>query len=47
MKELENKLKALQKGGYETIQIGQVLEWMEQIKRENRLKAFVRKGGIV
>jgi hypothetical protein len=47
MKELEEKLKALQKSGYETIQISQVLQWMAQIKRENKLKAFERKGGIV
>lgn len=47
MKELEEKLKALQKSGYETIQIGQVLQWIAQIKRENKLKAFERRGGKI
>ena len=45
MKELEKKLKDLQKSGYETINISQVLQWMAEIKRENQLKAFERKGG--
>jgi hypothetical protein len=45
MKELEQKLKALQKSGYETITIQQVLQWMAEIKRENQLKAFERRGG--
>lgn len=47
MKQLEKKLKDLQKSGYETITIQQVLAWMAEIKRENRLKAFERKGGMV
>lgn len=47
MKQLEKKLKDLQKSGYETITILQVLAWMAEIKRENRLKAFERKGGMV
>jgi len=44
MKELENKLKDLQKRGYETITIQQVLQWMAAIKRENRLKSLERRG---
>jgi hypothetical protein len=38
MKELEKKLKELQKQGYENISIIQVLQWMAEIKRDNRLK---------
>lgn len=45
MKELEKKLKGLQKSGYETINISQVLQWMAEIKRESQLKAFERRGG--
>jgi hypothetical protein len=45
MKELEKKLKDLQKNGYETVSISQVLSWISEIRRENRLKAFVRRGG--
>jgi hypothetical protein len=44
MKELEKRLKELQKSGYETISIIQVLQWMAEIKRENRLKSLDRKG---
>lgn len=47
MKQLEEKLKALQKSGYETISIQQVLQWIAEIKRDNKLKAFERKGGQV
>lgn len=47
MKQLEKKLKDLQKSGYETITIQQVLAWMAEIKRDNKLKAFEQKGGIV
>ena len=47
MKELEKRLKELQKSGYETITIQQVLAWMAEIKRDNNLKSFERKGGIV
>jgi len=43
MKELEKRLKELQKQGYETIGIIQVLQWMADIKRENRLKAHERR----
>ena len=43
MRELEKKLKELQKQGYENIGIYQVLQWMYDIKRENRLKAFERR----
>ena len=42
MKELEKKLKELQKQGYENIGIIQVLQWMHEIKRENRLKRYER-----
>lgn len=45
MKKLEKKLKDLQKSGYETITIQQVLTWIAEIKRENQLKAFERRGG--
>lgn len=38
MKELENKLKELQKKGYEQVTIIQVLNWMYEIKRKNRIK---------
>lgn len=38
MKQLENKLKELQKYGYENVSINQVLQWMAEIKRENRVK---------
>lgn len=46
MKELEKKLKDLQKSGYETITIQQVLQWMSDIKREARVKAWERKHGV-
>lgn len=39
MKELEKKLKELQKQGYENIGITQVLQWIAEIKRERLLKA--------
>ena len=38
MNELEKRLKELQKQGYETISIIQILQWISTIKRENRLK---------
>ena len=38
MKKLEKKLKELQKQGYETIGIIQVLQWIAEIQRDNRLK---------
>jgi len=43
MRELEKKLKALQKQGYEQINIGQVIQWMYDIKRENAAKRIERK----
>lgn len=46
MKELEKKLKDLQKSGYETITIQQVLQWMSDIKRETKVKAWERKHGV-
>lgn len=46
MKELEKKLTDLQKSGYETITIQQVLQWMSGIKREARVKAWERKHGV-
>lgn len=47
MKQIEDKLKELQKQGYEAIQISQVLQWIAEIKRDNKLKNFVRKGGKI
>jgi hypothetical protein len=38
MKQLEKKLRELQKDGYENIGINQVLQWMAEIKRDNRFK---------
>jgi hypothetical protein len=38
MKQLEKKLKDLQKQGYEQITIIQMLNWIYDIQRENRLK---------
>lgn len=38
MKQLEKKLKELEKQGYENIGITQILQWMAEIKRDNRLK---------
>ena len=43
MRELEKKLKALQKQGYEQINIIQVLNWMYEIKRENAAKRIERR----
>ncbi len=43
MRELEKKLKALQKQGYEQINIIQVLNWMYYIKRENTAKRIERR----
>ncbi len=45
MNKLEKRLKDLQKSGYETITIQQVLQWMADIKREARLKAWQQKHG--
>jgi len=38
MKQLEKKLKDLQKQGYEQVTIIQLLNWIYDIQRENRLK---------
>jgi hypothetical protein len=38
MKQLEKKLKELQKQGYEYVTIIQLLNWIYDIQRENRLK---------
>lgn len=38
MKYLEQKLKDLQKQGYEQVTIIQLLNWISDIQRENRLK---------
>lgn len=43
MRELEKKLKALQKQGYEEINIIQVLNWMYEIKKDNAAKRIERK----
>ncbi len=44
MKELEKKLKELQALGYENVGIIQVLNWISDIQRENRLKLHRRKN---
>lgn len=46
MKELEKKLKELKKFGYETIYIDQVLTWIYEIEKENRLKRYLKKNKI-
>lgn len=38
MKELEKKLKALQKEGFEYVSINQVLNWINEIRRDNNRK---------
>jgi len=38
MKELENKLKALQKQGYEQVTISQVINWIHEIRLNNKSK---------
>jgi len=43
MKELEKKLKALQKQGYEQIEIVQVINWMSNIKHNNACKRIEKK----
>ena len=43
MKELEKILKDLQKRGYQQVDIGQVLTWMYNIQKENRLKRAERR----
>jgi uncharacterized protein Smg (DUF494 family) len=43
MKALEKILKDLQKRGYEQVDIGQVLAWIYNIQKENRLKAHERR----
>ena len=47
MEQLEKKLRDLEERGYETVQISQILQWIAEIKRDNQLKAFVRKGGKI
>lgn len=39
---LEKQLKYLRKCGFEQVSIIQVLQWMAEFKRENRLKRFER-----
>ena len=43
MKQLEKKLKDLQKRGYETITINEVLRWIYRIRLENREKRLLPK----
>ena len=43
MRELEKRLKEVQKQGCEYITVTQVIQWMYEIKRENRLKAYERR----
>ncbi len=38
MNKLEKRLKELQSQRYETVTIIQVLQWINEIRRENRLK---------
>ncbi len=46
MKQLIKKLKQLKSDGYEVVNITQLLNWMEEIKRDNRLKrASARNDG--
>lgn len=42
MKELEKKLKELQRQGYEQIDITQILQWMCDIKRDRRVKRTLK-----
>ena len=42
MKKLEKKLKELQKNGYEQVSIIQILNWISDIKRENRINKTKR-----
>lgn len=43
MKQLEKKLKELQQQGYEQVTIMQVLNWMSDIKRNNRANKIERR----
>ena len=43
MRELEKKLKDLQKQGYELVNIGQVIQWMYDIRSENTVKRIERR----
>lgn len=38
MRELQKKLKELQKKGYEQVTIIEVMGWMAQIRRDNQIK---------
>jgi hypothetical protein len=38
MKELEKKLKELQKMGYEQVSIIQILNWISDIRHSNKIK---------
>ena len=40
MKQLEKKLKDLQKKGYERVSIREVLNWINAIKRANRFRGY-------
>ncbi len=43
MRELEKILKDLQKRGYEQVDIGQVIQWISDIRRKNACKKIERK----
>ena len=43
MSEIEKKLKELQKQGYETVTINDVLRWINEFARERRLKRAEKK----
>lgn len=42
MNELEKRLNKLKKDGYEFVDINQILNWICEIKRDNRLKRYER-----
>ena len=44
MKELEKRLKDLQKNGYEQVDITMLLNWMSDIRKDAKIKAIERKA---
>lgn len=46
MRELEKKLKELQRHGYENVSIVQVLNWLYEIKMRTNVKRIERKGRV-
>lgn len=47
MKELEKILKSLQKQGYEQVTIQQVIQWISDIRRENKVKRIERNQNVI